>query len=146
MNLISDKVCAIVMLLISLVFFSSALSLDTDFDPTNEKFYPVVLAILLITLSILLFIFPSGHKATWPTGKSLYKIICVFFAILVYSLSLHTIGFIIAASALMAICMWLFDAKVKWIAPVSIISSITFYGVFDYLLGLNLPSGLLSFL
>ena len=69
-----------------------------------------------------------------------------FLSILLYSLVLQAIGFIIAASILMGICMWVFEAKHKWIVPVSIISSISFYIVFDRLLGLNLPVGLLSFL
>jgi hypothetical protein len=41
--------------------------------------------------------------------------------------------------------MWVFEAKRKWIAPVSIITAVSFYVVFDRLLGLNLPAGLLDF-
>jgi hypothetical protein len=41
--------------------------------------------------------------------------------------------------------MWVFEAKVKWIVPVSVITAIVFYVVFDRLLGLNLPAGILNF-
>ncbi len=134
------------MLVISIFYSVSAWLLDTDFDPVNEKYYPFVLSILMIVSSIGLFIWPSTHSATWPKLKNLQKIVITFFAILLYSFVLQSIGFIIAASVLMGICMWVFEAKLKWIAPVSIVSAISFYVIFDRLLGLNLPVGLLGFL
>ncbi len=100
----------------------------------------------MIVSSIGLFIWPSTHTATWPKLRNLQKIGITFFAILLYSFVLQSIGFIIAASVLMGICMWVFEAKAKWIAPVSIVSAISFYVIFDRLLGLNLPVGLLGFL
>lgn len=145
MNAMSDRKYAIGMLILSIVYCVSALSLDADFDPVNEKFYPFILSVLMVLSSIALLVWPSAHTTTWPQGRNLQKIGITFFAILVYSLVLQSIGFIISASLLMAICMWVFEAERKWIAPVSIVSTIIFYGVFDRLLGLNLPAGLLNF-
>jgi putative tricarboxylic transport membrane protein len=145
MKLVSDHKYAIAMLLLSIGFCVSALSLDADFDPVNEKFYPFVLSVLLILSSIALFFWPSAHSTAWPGGRNLQKIGLTFSAILVYSLVLQSIGFIISASVLMAVCMWVFEARPKWIAPTSIITAIIFYIVFDRLLGLNLPAGLLNF-
>ncbi|MDJ0832070.1 MAG: tripartite tricarboxylate transporter TctB family protein [Gammaproteobacteria bacterium] len=144
MKLVSDRKYAIVMLILSIAFCISALSLDADFDPVNEKFYPFVLSVLLILSSIALFIFPSDHSTTWPNARNLQKIALTATAILIYGFVLQQLGFIISASILMAICMWVFEAKQKWIAPVSIASTIGFYVVFDRLLGLNLPAGLLN--
>ena len=152
MNLVNDRKYAIGMLLLSIIYCVSAWSLDTDFDPVNEKFYPFVLSVLMILLSIGLLIWPSPQSTTGANTvrrpvnwKNLQKIGLTFSAILVYSFVLHKIGFIISASLLMAICMWVFEASRKWILPASIIVSIVFYIIFDRLLGLNLPAGLLSF-
>lgn len=134
------------MLLISVAYCVSALLLDTDFDPVNEKYYPFVLSVLMIASSIGLFIWPSSHAATWPEWKNIQKIGITFSAVLLYSFVLQTVGFIISASILMGVCMWVFEAPVKWIAPVSISTSVCFYVVFDRLLALNLPLGLLDFL
>lgn len=134
------------MLVLSAVYCVSALLLDTDYDPVNEKFYPLVLSILMILLSVGLFIWPSEQSTTWPNRQNLQKIGIIFVAILLYSFVLHTIGFIISASLLMALCMWVFEAERKWIAPASIITAITFYIIFDRMLGLNLPAGLLNFI
>ncbi len=142
----SDRKYALVMLLLSITYAVSAYTLDTDFDPTNEKFYPLVLSLLMILSSLVLLFFPSAHTATWPNWQNWQKIALTFSAILVYSLILHKVGFIISASVLMAICMWVFNAEKRWILPTSLITSVSFYLVFDRLLGLNLPAGLLGFL
>ncbi len=145
MNLIADRKYAIVMLVFSIGYAVAAFSLDADFDPVNEKFYPFVLSVLMILSSIGLLIWPSPHTTSWPKGRNVKKIGITFGAILVYCFVLHKIGFIISASVLMGICMWVFEARRKWIAPVSIVTAIIFYIVFDRLLGLNLPAGLLNF-
>jgi len=145
MKLIADRIYAIVMLVLSVIYCASAFSLDTDFNPANEKFYPFVLSVLMIVSSIGLFIWPSAHTTSWPKGRNVQKIGITFCAILVYCFILQKVGFIITTSVLMGICMWVFEAKRKWIAPVSIITAISFYVVFDRLLGLNLPAGLLNF-
>jgi putative tricarboxylic transport membrane protein len=146
MKLTADRKYAIVMLVMSVIYCASALSLDADFDPVNEKFYPFILSVLMIVSSIGLFIWPSAHATSWPKGINVRKIGITFGAILVYCLVLQKVGFIITASVLMGICMWVFEAKRKWIAPVAIITAISFYVVFDRLLGLNLPAGLLNFI
>ena len=145
MNLIADRKYAIVMLVLSIIYCAAALLLDADFNPVNEKFYPFVLSVLMIVSSIALFIWPSPHTTSWPKGKNVQKIGITFCAILVYCFVLQKIGFIISASVLMGICMWVFEAKRKWIVPVSIGTAIGFYIVFDRLLELNLPAGLLNF-
>jgi hypothetical protein len=146
MNLIADRKYAVVMLVLSIIYCASAFSLDTDFNAVNEKFYPFVLSVLMIVSSIGLLIWPSPHTTSWPRGRNVQKISLTFCAILVYCFILHKIGFIISASVLMGICMWVFEAKRKWMVPVSIVTAISFYIIFDRLLGLNLPAGLLSFL
>jgi hypothetical protein len=146
MKLIADRKYAIVMLVLSVIYCAAAFSLDADFNPVNEKFYPFVLSVLMIISSIGLFIWPSTHTTSWPMGRNVLKIGLTFFAILVFCFVLQKIGFIISAGVLMGICMWVFEAKRKWIVPISIVTAISFYVVFDRLLGLNLPAGLLSFL
>ncbi len=145
MNLINDRKYAIAMLVLSMVYCYSAFSLDADFNPTQEKYYPFVLSVVMIILSLGLFVWPSKHTTSWPKGRNLSKIGLTFCAILVYSLVLHRVGFLISASILMGICMWVFDANRKWIVPVSIIVAISFYIIFDRLLGLTLPAGILKF-
>jgi putative tricarboxylic transport membrane protein len=145
MKLVADRKYAMVMLVVSLIYCASALSLNADLNPVDEKFYPFVLSVLMIISSIALLIWPSAHTTSWPKGRNVQKIGITFGAILVYCFVLQKVGFIISASVLMGICMWVFEAKRKWIAPVSIITAVSCYVVFDRLLGLNLPAGLLDF-
>ena len=144
MNLTTDRKYALVMLAMSIVYCSAAFTLDADFDPVNEKYYSFCLSIIMIGLSLALFVRPSEHTTTWPDGKSMGKIAVTAISILIYTLLLDTVGFIICASVLMGVCMWVFGAVRKWIVPTSIMVAISFYVVFDKLLGLALPSGILK--
>ena len=145
MTFLSDKKYAIAMLIFSMAYCYFAVSLEADLDPTKEKYYPFFLSVAMIALSVLLFFLPSGHTTSWPQGRQWLKIGLLICAIFLYSLFLADIGFLISASLLMAVCMWGFGAKWKWIAPVSVTVSISFYIIFDRILGLNLPAGLLKF-
>ena len=145
MKFLTDRKYAIAMLLFSMAYYYLTVSLETDFDPTKEKYFPFVLSIAMIILSVLLFIFPSQHENTWPTGRELLNIAWLAVAILLYSLFLIDVGFLIFAALLMAVCMWVFGATYRWIVPVSVAVSISFYVVFDRILGLNLPAGILNF-
>ncbi|PIE69275.1 MAG: hypothetical protein CSA21_03210 [Deltaproteobacteria bacterium] len=145
MNLVADRMYAIVMLILSVIYGATAVALNADFEAVNEKFYPFCLSVLMIVFSIGLFIWPSGHTTAWPKGKNILKICLIFFAILGYIFTLHKVGFLICTSVLMGTCMWVFEAKGKWIVPVAVCTAIVFYVVFDRLLGLNLPAGLLNF-
>jgi putative tricarboxylic transport membrane protein len=145
MKFISDKKYAIAMLLFSMAYCYFSVSLEADFDPTKEKYFPFILSVGMITLSVLLFFLPSQHTTFWPKGRQWLKIGLLIVAILFYSLFLNHVGFLISASLLMAVCMWGFGAKRRWIAPVSIAVVISFYIIFDRILGLNLPAGILNF-
>ena len=113
--------------------------------PTKEKYFPFLLSVAMIILSVLLFFLPSQHTTSWPQGRQWLKIGLLIGAILFYSLFLSHVGFLISASLLMAVCMWEFGAKLSWIIPVSVTVAISFYIIFDRILGLNLPAGILNF-
>jgi putative tricarboxylic transport membrane protein len=145
MKIIPDKKYAIVMLLFSMAYCYFTVSLEADFDPTREKYFPFFLSVAMIILSVLLFFLPSRHTTSWPKDRQWLKIGLLIGAILFYSLFLSYVGFLISASLLMAVCMWGFGAKGKWIAPVSVTVAISFYIIFDRILELNLPPGILNF-
>ena len=145
MKFLPDKKYAIAMLLFSMAYCYFTVSLEADFDPTREKYFPFILSVGMITLSVLLFFLPSQHTTSWPKGRQWLEIALLIAAILFYSLFLSHVGFLISASLLMAVCMWGFGAKRRWIAPVSIAVVISFYIIFDRILGLNLPAGILNF-
>ena len=145
MKFLSDRKYAIAMLSFSMAYCYFTVSLEADFDPTKEKYFPFILSVIMITLSVLLFFLPSQHTTSWPKGRQWLKIGLLTGAIFLYSLFLGHVGFLISASLLMGVCMWGFGARRKWIAPVSIIVTISFYIIFDRILGLNLPAGILKF-
>ena len=57
MKFVSDKKYAIAMLFFSMAYCYFAVSLEADFDPTKEKYFPFLLSVGMITLSVFLFFF-----------------------------------------------------------------------------------------
>jgi hypothetical protein len=63
MKFLSDKKYAIAMLFFSMAYCYFTVSLEAGFDPTKEKYFPFILSVAMIILSVLLFFFAvSAHN------------------------------------------------------------------------------------
>jgi uncharacterized membrane protein YwaF len=64
MKFLSDRKYAIAMLFFSMAYCYFTFSLEADFDPTKEKYFPFILSVAMIILSVLLFFLPSQHTTS----------------------------------------------------------------------------------
>jgi hypothetical protein len=82
MKFLSDKKYAIAMLCFSMAYCYLTFSLEADFDPAKEKYFPFILSVAMIILSVLLFFFPvsthnclaerSAMAENWFTGRGYF--------------------------------------------------------------------------
>ncbi len=116
----------------------------------GPRFYPAILASLLILLSLILIISEGKKKSgkgTLPSWTgSLQQVLPVYAALLAYFFFMEYLGFAIAAVLLMTF-LFAKVAALRWYGAVSgaLISTGMAYLLFELVLKSHLPRGLLGF-
>ncbi len=142
-----DRWIAMAILSISLIFFIMSYSIVVnvpDYEAVGSKGVPLFLSIVMIVLSLMLLIRPTNFNFGEYSKKGFLKQMIFLLMLLVYSILLEEVGFIIGNTAFMMFTMIFFGAK-KYVATlISIIVTLSFYILFNILLGLTLPDGILA--
>ncbi|MFZ0369864.1 MAG: tripartite tricarboxylate transporter TctB family protein [Halobacillus sp.] len=124
---------------------------EYPYVPVDSDLVPKLLGFLLIGLAILLFFDKSSEteeekeKRKVP-GKELLVLLAVGVMILAYIFLLEILGFLLATALFVFFCSWFLGYK-KWKSNllVSLIFPSVLYYLFNYLLQIRLPQGILPF-
>lgn len=113
---------------------------------TGPDFFPKILAIILIGLSLILFATTLGNKEDRAAGfvnPMAKKTYITILSLLIYILLINVLGFIIPT---IAILFWLIRyygmTSLPKIALISVLATLVFYGVFHLLLSVPLPTNI----
>jgi len=121
------------------------LPLGTPLDP-KPGFFPLLAGAFLLCVSILYLLRAltkgSGVRKTfgaaWRPGL-------LIIGLFIYSVMLNPLGYVMAMIILSVIILRILETKPWWkVVAVSLISSIGSYFLFDRVLGVNLPLGVLK--
>lgn len=116
-----------------------------SYEPVGPRAFPTLLAALIGIAGAWLVIRPSGHSAAVAPGRLGALTGCVI-ATVIYALLFQWLGFIIA-TALMAVPVGIaFGGNWKQSLAGGIGLGVGLYVLFDKLLDVVLPNGLLSFI
>jgi putative tricarboxylic transport membrane protein len=116
-----------------------------SYEPVGPRAFPTLLAVLIGLAGAWLVIRPSAHSAAVATGRRTALLGCVA-AIIVYALLFQWLGFTLA-TALMAVPVGIaFGGSWRQTLAGGIGLGLGLYFLFDKLLDVVLPTGLLSFL
>jgi putative tricarboxylic transport membrane protein len=141
-----DIVVGLFFLAIGIVFMIGAVKLQVGV-PTEPRpgFFPFIDGIILIVLSGLFLFQAWGGKSgeSQAFGKMGGPVLVVLTLIL-YVATLETLGYIITTTILSAIVMNVMETKPRVLVLVSLILAVASYLLFDRLLGVTLPRGLLA--
>ena len=115
--------------------------------PTEPRpgFFPFIDGIILIALSTLFLIRAWGGRAgeSYTFGKMGGPILVVLTLIL-YVATLESLGYVITTTILSAVVLKVMETKPRILVLVSLILAVVSYLLFDRLLGVTLPRGLLA--
>jgi putative tricarboxylic transport membrane protein len=141
-----DIVAGLFFLAIGIVFMIGAIKLQVGV-PTEPHpgFFPFIDGIILIGLSAL-FLFQAWGGRTGESqafGKMGGPVLVVLTLIL-YVATLETLGYIITTTILSAVVLKVMGTKPRILVLVSLILAVVSYLIFDRLLGVTLPRGLLA--
>ena len=140
-----DRICGVFVFLLGagILWEGRHLGMGSVNGP-GPGFFPNLVAILMIILSLFL-ILPKRKAEGEPfSGKSIGRIAIVFAALLAYSFTLEPLGFVLVSFLLMAYLFKAFGGSKKWHVAVlwAFVSVGLAYLLFDVLLEGNLPRGI----
>jgi len=141
----SDRIFGILMLLLASAYLWTARGFDPGFmsDPLGPSTFPYLLGSVLVITALYLLIRPDT-PAAWPAPLHLLQMGLVVVVLLAYAGLLEWLGFLIATTLAVTVLGWRLGARMRTAVLTGIGVSLAVYGLFDILLELPLPAGLLG--
>jgi len=115
--------------------------------PTEPQpgFFPFLGGVILIVLSaIFLFQAQLGRTGETQAFGRLRSPGIVVLGLILYVAGLQSLGYVLATALLSAAVLRVLETKFRMLLPVSLLLAIGSYILFDRLLGVTLPGGLLA--
>lgn len=109
-------------------------------DPLGPNVFPLLIALLLGSCSVLLMAQPRD-RASWPAAGVWARTLATIFAMVVYGFALETLGFVLASFLLVFVLVRLMAGGTFAALGTGLGASVLLYALFDRVLGLPLPPG-----
>ncbi len=114
-----------------------------SYDPVGPRAYPLLLLSLMSLGAVWLLINPGSVVAKISIPVAVRAVLCVF-TLLGYALLFESLGFIVSTTVAVFCLGLLFTGKPLGCAVTGLSMSLLLFGLFDYLLDVPLPLGVLS--
>jgi putative tricarboxylic transport membrane protein len=141
-----DIVVGLCFLAIGIAFAVNSVKLKIGV-PTEPQpgFFPFIDGIILIALSVL-FLFQAwrGKAGESPAFGKVGGPAIVVLTLLLYVATLETLGYVVTTAILSAVVLRVMETKPRILLLVSVILAVVSYLLFDRLLGVTLPPGLMA--
>lgn len=141
----SDRILGVIALIISAIYIWTARGFDPGFmsDPLGPGTFPYLLGTVFACTGIYVILRPD-ESAQWPDIRHIGEMVIVIAVLLAYAGFLEYIGFLIATMLTAGFLSWRLGASFKTAVITGLLVSLIVYGLFDRLLELPLPAGLLG--
>lgn len=141
----SDRLTGLVLLALAVAYGVTASGFEAMIgDPLGPAVFPIVLAVPLGLLSLVLVARPDPEP-DWPGGRALLKQAFTLLAFVAYAFLLEPLGFVVATVLAVTVMALLLGARLRPAATAGLATALVLFVLFDQLLGLPLPSGVLGF-
>ncbi|MFC4864599.1 tripartite tricarboxylate transporter TctB family protein [Pseudomonas sp. MAHUQ-62] len=142
------RIFAAVWLLVCAVLAAVAWGFQAPFsyDPVGPRAYPLLLLFLMATAALWLIYKPGDADSlpiSWPLARKVALCVLALFA---YALLFEPLGFVVSTSLVGFGLGLLFMGRPLASLVSGVLMGLLLYGLFDYLLDVPLPLGLLAFL
>ncbi|AYF87930.1 MULTISPECIES: tripartite tricarboxylate transporter TctB family protein [unclassified Pseudomonas] len=117
-----------------------------SYDPVGPRAYPLLLLFLMATAALWLIYKPGDADSlpiSWPLARKVALCVLALFA---YALLFEPLGFVVSTSLVGFGLGLLFMGRPLASLVSGVLMGLLLYGLFDYLLDVPLPLGLLAFL
>jgi len=142
---VSDRLAGLVLLLLAVTYGIAASGYQAMIgDPLGPAVFPVALAIPLALLSLYLILRPDAGP-DWPRGRPLLKQVAALVTFAAYAYLLEPLGFVVSTFLAVVVLGSLLGARPWQAAAAGLAIAVVLFVLFDTLLSLPLPAGVLAF-
>ena len=144
---INDRVFGMLMLILAVAYGWEATRFPEPFggnESVGPETFPLILSFLLSVSAVYLMLRPDPDEA-WPVAPMLLELSGVVLVILAFAWAIEPLGFIIAALLAVSYLCWRMGAKPIKSVLMGTVSSVVIFLLFNNVLELALPLGLLEF-
>ena len=142
----SDRLTGLVLLALAIAYGVTASGYQAMIgDPLGPAVFPLVIAIPLGLFSLYLIVRPDPGP-DWTRGRPLLMQALSVITLLLYAYLLEPLGFIVSTFIAVVVLGWLLGAKLAQAGAAGVGIAVVLFVLFNNILGLPLPAGLLSFL
>lgn len=137
----SDRILGVLLALFAGWYSWEARSYTIDFgDPMGPALFPEALAVPIGLLGLYLALRPDPDP-DWSTGRYLLSQIFTVVVLIAYALMLQPAGFILATIVMVACLTAMLGARPQKALAGGVATSLGFFALFDWVLGIPLPPG-----
>jgi putative tricarboxylic transport membrane protein len=141
---VSDRLTGLALLTLAVAYGIAAGGYQAMIgDPLGPAVFPMALAIVLGLLSLYLIVRPD-HEPDWPRGRALLKQVLTLVAFVAYAYLLEPVGFLVSTFVVVVTLGWLLGARLWQASVAGVVIAAVLFVLFDTLLGLPLPEGVLE--
>jgi putative tricarboxylic transport membrane protein len=142
----SDRLAGLVLLALAVAYGVTASGYEAMIgDPLGPAVFPMVLAVPLALFSLYLIVRPDPEP-DWARGQALLKQALTVGVFVAYAYLLEVLGYVVTTFLAVVALGMLLDAKPLQAAAAGVGIAVVLFVLFNNLLNLPLPAGVLGFL
>jgi putative tricarboxylic transport membrane protein len=143
---VSDRLTGLVLLALAVAYGVTAGGYQAMIgDPLGPAVFPMALAIALGLLSLYPIVCPDREPG-WPRGRALLRQVLTLLAFVAYAYLLEPLGFLASTFLAVMVLGRLLGARLWQAGAAAVAIAVVLFVLFDTLLGLPLPAGVLGLL
>jgi len=147
MTALGDRILGLALFVLAVAYGWAAQQWPAPFgghEAVGPETFPTILAVVLALSSCYLMVKPDPD-AEWPWGRTAVELLIAVGILVVYALVLEPIGFIPSTTLAVGTLCWRMGAGLKGAFITGLVSAVVVFFLFNNLLELSLPAGLLAF-
>ncbi|KEA63147.1 Tricarboxylate transport protein TctB [Marinobacterium lacunae] len=144
--MIGDRILGILMLLLAVAYGWEASQFPEPFggsEAVGPETFPLLLAVIMGFASIYMIVKPDPDQE-WPGTKTLFDLGFVLVLLLIFAALLAPLGFVISTTLMVSVLCWRMGAKPLPSGLTGLGSAVVIYLLFNFVLELHLPAGILK--
>jgi len=141
-----DRLLGLALLVLAVAYGWAAQQWPPPFggqEAVGPDTFPTILSVILALSSCYLIARPDSDT-DWPGRRTLVELAIAVLVLIAYALLLEVVGFVLATTLAVGTLCWRMGARPKGAFLTGLIGAVVVFILFNYLLELSLPAGLLE--